>query len=72
VKVPANAHRDVVSWTASDDCSIWDYYLLPDLHPKYIVEDRSSPCVGSSPYAPVVYRTWLPPFERKVFIDTVR
>jgi hypothetical protein len=72
IKVPANAHRDVTSWTASDDCSVWDYYLLPDIRPKYIVEQKQGVCFPSSTFAPVTYRAWVPPFERKVLIDVVR
>jgi hypothetical protein len=42
----------------------------PAIHPRYFVTFSLMPCLEtSSRYQPVIYRTWLPPFHRTIFIQ---
>jgi hypothetical protein len=40
----------------------------PALHIRYVISAELSPCLGPSSFAPVTYRTWLPPATRKLFV----
>jgi hypothetical protein len=68
VKVPAGAFRAVKGWSEPPGCSVQHSYAVPDIRPKYIVETAQSGCFAASEFAPVPFKTWLPPFGRTVFI----
>jgi hypothetical protein len=41
----------------------------PAVQPRYFVVFSLMPCLQMSPYRPVPYRTWLPPFRRTIFVQ---
>jgi hypothetical protein len=41
----------------------------PAVRPRYFVVFSLMPCLQLSPYHPVTYSTWLPPFRRTIFIQ---
>jgi hypothetical protein len=53
-----------------DPCQFWFSSYTPALVPRYILAYDTS-CAGASPYAPVAYRTWLPPYSRSIYIRQV-
>jgi hypothetical protein len=52
-----------------DACRLDFAPYTPAVQPKYFVVFSLIPCLQRSPYAPVTYRNWLPPFRRTVFIQ---
>ena len=71
LRIPVGAYKTLPTWGESPECRVWHYYLLPDFHPKYILQDAPTPCFSPSQFAPVIYRTWLPPHRRPIFIDRI-
>ena len=46
-------------------------HLVPSIQPRYGVSFDQIACNGPSEFTPQVYRTWLPPFTRELYIRTV-
>jgi hypothetical protein len=43
--------------------------FTPAVRPAYFVVFRPMPCLAQSTFEPVVYRTWLPPFRRAIYVQ---
>ena len=74
IAVPAHAYRP---WTdplhLSPACSHWFAEWTPSVTPTYfLVRSAPLPCLASSQFSPVSYSAWLPPFQRQIFIQTVK
>ncbi|HEY4009382.1 MAG TPA: glycosyltransferase family 39 protein [Acidobacteriaceae bacterium] len=58
-----------------DDSSSPCYYsfqrFTPVIHARYAIVKEILPCFGPSPFAPVSYRTWLPPGTRHLYVQTL-
>jgi hypothetical protein len=52
-----------------DACRLDFAAYTPAVQPKYFVVFSLMPCLQLSPYHPVTYRSWLPPFRRTIFIQ---
>ena len=50
-------------------CSTYMEPRVPVVQPEYYVVFSPSSCLKSSPYPPVRYRAWLPPFNRQEYIE---
>ena len=44
--------------------------FTPAVHPRYFVVFQQMPCLSESGFAAVSYNTWLPPFERAIYIQS--
>jgi hypothetical protein len=43
--------------------------LSPALHPRFVLVTKPAECLASSTFPPVPYKTWLPPYERMVYVQ---
>src|SRR5260370_23080357 len=67
---PANAYQVNLSpLQLPEGCRLNFAEYTPAIHPEYFVVFEPMTCLASSKYPPVSYRTWLPPFYRKVYIQ---
>gem|GEM_PF-4630310 len=46
----------------------WVWTLTPSVSPRYVVSASHLPPLADSGFAPVAYRTWAPPFQRKLWL----
>lgn len=52
----------------SDECAPPMGYLAPHLDRRYALSSSPASCVGATHFAPVTYRTWLPPWHGVVYV----
>jgi hypothetical protein len=70
IRVPRGAYQpNVPVPPLAPDCQVWYSGLTPALRPKYFLAYEQMHCLAPSKYPAVGYRTWLPPFHRKVYIQ---
>jgi hypothetical protein len=51
------------------ECTYWFAKLASAIVPKYFVVLSPVRCFGQTEYPPVDYRTWLPPFHRRFYVQ---
>jgi hypothetical protein len=68
---PANAYQVSLSplQLFPAGCRLDFAEYTPVIHPEYFVVFQPMTCLASSKYPPVRYRTWLPPFQREIYIQ---
>jgi hypothetical protein len=67
---PANAYQVNLSpQQLPEQCRLNFAGYTPAIHPKYFVVFEPMTCLTPSKFPPVTYRTWLPPFQRKIYIQ---
>jgi hypothetical protein len=67
---PANSyHANLSPLQLPETCRLNFAEYTPAIHPEYFVVFEPMTCLASSKYAPVTYRTWLPPFQRVIYIQ---
>jgi hypothetical protein len=76
VRVPANAYKPVGPNPGLPECArdLVFYYgqsvvYTPSVVPKYFLVPEPRACLAPSQYAPVSYKTLLPPFHRHIYIQ---
>ncbi len=70
IQVPAGAYYEVPhKHLPPEDCRFWFADDLPTVHPKYIVVFQLRPCFTNTSFPLVTYRTWLPPFAGKIYVQ---
>ena len=53
----------------SPPCVIWSWGVTAAIDPEYFVVLNPMPCLAPSRFAPVTYRSWIPPFHRSLYIQ---
>jgi len=67
---PANAYQvNLTPLQLPDRCRLDFAEYTPAIHPEYFVVFQPMACLAWSKYPPVRYRTWLPPFQREIYIQ---
>jgi hypothetical protein len=67
---PANAYQVNLSpLQLPERCRLDFAEYTPAIRPEYFVVFEPMRCLASSKYPPVRYRTWLPPFQREIYIQ---
>ena len=67
---PANSYQANLSpLQLPERCRLNFAKYTPAIHPKYFVVFEPMMCLAQSKYPPVTYRTWLPPFQRTIYIQ---
>jgi hypothetical protein len=51
-----------------DRCAPFLGYLMPHIERRFALATVPDACDGEAPFPPVVYRTWLPPFQHTIFV----
>jgi hypothetical protein len=51
------------------ECILWSWKMTSAIHPEYFVVLKPMPCLAPSHFAPVTYRSWIPPFQRFLYIQ---
>jgi hypothetical protein len=73
LKVPAGAyHPDTRPQPLPKACQLDFASYMPAIHPKYsIVFAEKMWCLDPSKYPTVYYRTWLPPYNRAIYVQRI-
>lgn len=71
INLPAGIHPMPPGNPGSAPCGVWYGDMLPAIHPSYAVSFDQLACQGPSLFAPIKYRTWLPPYTGTFYIQTV-
>jgi len=63
----------VPSWNLPSRCeTILPQSLDPVIRPQYFIVWSQDRCLVPSPFAPVTYRAWLPPFHRRDYVQQLQ
>lgn len=72
LKVPAGAyHPDNHPEQVADECKLNFAPDTPLVHPKFTTAFQKMWCLAPSKYPPVIYRTWLPPYGRAIYVQEI-
>lgn len=72
LKVPAGAyHPDTHPEAVADDCKLNFAPDTPLVHPKFTTVFQKIWCLAPSKYPPIIYKTWLPPYGRAIYIQEI-
>ena len=67
---PSGAYQPAhVNQQLPQACQFWYSDYTPVIQPKYFVVFSPVSCLAGSPFGPVSYQTWLPPFQRNIYIQ---
>jgi hypothetical protein len=71
IRIPQNAYHPVSpSPDLPGECTTWFLpTFTPAVVPRYVVVSSPRPCFAPSPFLPVTYNTWMPPFTRQVYVQ---
>jgi hypothetical protein len=70
IRNPPNAYRpNREPVNLPSKCRLDFAPYTPSVQPKFFVVFSSMPCLQISPYNPVTYSTWLPPFRRTIYVQ---
>ena len=70
IKNPPNAYQpNCEPVNLPSKCRLDFASHTPSVQPKYFLVFSLMPCLQISPYHPVTYNTWLPPFRRTIYIQ---
>ena len=73
IEVPAGAfHKNMRMYRLPERCWHFFGWYAPAIDPKYLIVSSPSLCFADSPFPPVTFRTWLPPYQRKVFVQQMK
>jgi hypothetical protein len=67
---PENSYRKNLNLLRfQKECRLNFAEYTPAIDPEYFVVFEPMACLTSSKYPPVAYSTWLPPFQRRIYIQ---
>ena len=73
IEVPAGAfHKNMRMYRLPERCWHFFGWYAPAIDPKYLVVSSPSPCFADSSFPPVIFRTWLPPFRRTIYVQQMK
>jgi Dolichyl-phosphate-mannose-protein mannosyltransferase len=65
---PPNAYHEWVPPNEPSSCIGWISQFTPSIHPLLYISHSPDNCFEPSKFAPVIYETWLPPRQRRIYI----
>ena len=69
IEHPPNAYHEIPPSKLEKPCRFWWSRYTPTVTPRFFVVFSEMKCLAPSSFAPVSYRTWLPPFDREIYIQ---
>jgi hypothetical protein len=73
IEVPAGAFRkNMRMYRLSEKCWHFFGWYAPSIDPKYLIVSSPSQCFADSTFPPVTFRTWLPPFQRTIYVQQMK
>ena len=69
---PHGAFHDPGAFLDGHPCGDPFSKLYPVIQPHFMLSFEPAGCDGASSFAPVMYRTWLPPFRAVVYVDVIQ
>ncbi len=69
IEYPPDAFHETSLLKLPQPCRFWWSKYTPVITPRYFVVFSPQPCLAPSRFAPVQYRTWLPPFQREIDVQ---
>jgi hypothetical protein len=69
IENPSNAYHKVETPQLPEPCRFWFSQNTPAVTPRYFVVFSRLNCLAPSNFAPVLYHTWLPPFNRQIYVQ---
>lgn len=71
IERPAEAfHPDHSAEELAPACRLNFASFTPAIHPRFFVVFQKMPCLAGSAFSSVSYRTWLPPFQRTIYVQS--
>src|SRR6266851_4676176 len=73
IEVPAGAfHENMRMYRLPEKCWHFFGWYATAIDPKYLVVSSPSSCFADSTFPPVTFRTWLPPFQRTIYVQQMK
>ncbi len=73
IEVPAGAfHKNMRMYLLPERCWHFFGWYAPSIDPKYLIVSSPSQCFADSMFPPVTFRTWLPPFQRTIYVQQMK
>ncbi len=73
IEVPAGAfHKNMRMYRLPERCWHFFGWYAPAIDPKYLIVSSPSSCFADSTFSPVTFRTWLPPFQRTIYVQQMK
>jgi hypothetical protein len=73
IEVPAGAfHKNMRMYRLPERCWHFFGWYAPSIDPKYLIVSSPSSCFADSTFPPVTFRTWLPPFQRTIYVQQMK
>jgi len=73
IEVPAGAfHKNMRMYRLPERCWHFFGWYAPSIDPKYLIVSSPSSCFADSAFPPVTFRTWLPPFQRTIYVQQMK
>jgi hypothetical protein len=68
IERPAGAYHPMEQQTPLDGCQYGFERLTPAVDAEYVLAYDGTSCFQPSPFPPVAYRTWLPPYSQRIHV----
>jgi hypothetical protein len=73
IEVPAGAfHKNMRMYRLPERCWHFFGWYAPSIDPKYLIVSSPSSCFADSTFPPITFRTWLPPFQRTIYVQQMK
>jgi hypothetical protein len=73
IEVPAGVfHKNMRMYRLPERCWHFFGWYAPSIDPKYLIVSSPSSCFADSTFPPVTFRTWLPPFQRTIYVQQMK
>jgi hypothetical protein len=73
IEVPAGAfHENMRMYRLPEKCWHFFGWYAPSIDPKYLIVSSPSSCFADSTFPSVTFRTWLPPFQRTIYVQQMK
>jgi hypothetical protein len=73
IEVPAGAfHENMRMYRLPEKCWHFFGWYATAIDPKYLIVSSPSSCFADSTFPPVTFRTWMPPFQRTIYVQQMK
>src|SRR6266702_4337042 len=73
IEVPAGAfHKNMRMYRLTEECQHFFGWYATAIDPKYLIVSSPSSCFEDSTFSPVTFRTWMPPFQRTIYVQQMK
>ncbi|MBV9034921.1 MAG: hypothetical protein JO182_10570 [Acidobacteriaceae bacterium] len=69
IRIPPDAFRPTPPPNLPAECTTWFAPLAPTIVPRYFLVYTPLSCFAPSPFPPITYHAWMPPFTRQIYVQ---